>query len=84
MLYLMLWILAAEDDVRQEVGGTWEMLFLDSGIESGVFFVGEGVQVAAHALQAVQYLDGRATAGALEAHVLAEVGHPLFASLFVS
>jgi hypothetical protein len=79
VLYLVLWILTAEDDIRQQVNGTRKVLLLDGCIEGGVLLVGKGVQVAAHTLQAVQYLDGRTASGALEAHVLAKVCHAFFA-----
>ena len=49
----MLWVLAVEDDVGQQVDGLIDMFFLDSGIEGGIFFIGESVQVAAQLFKAL-------------------------------
>ena len=72
-------IAAAEDDVAQQVDGTGQVFLQDGGIEHGVLLIGEGVQVASHTLQAVQYLECRAALRALETDVLTEMGQPLLA-----
>ena len=46
MVYLMLWILAMENDIRQQVDGTHEMLTLDGCIEDRIFFIGKSIQIA--------------------------------------
>ena len=84
VFHLVLRVLAAEDDIRQQIDGTWKMGFLNGGIEGGVFLVGESVQVATDTLQTVKYLDGRTASGPLETHVFAKVGHALFACQFVT
>ena len=46
MVYLMLWILAMENDIRQQVDGTHKMLTLNSCIEDRIFFIGKSIQIA--------------------------------------
>ena len=55
---LVVRVLAVEDDVEQQVDGPRQVLLEYGGIEDGVFLVGEGVEVATHRLQTVQYLQG--------------------------
>jgi hypothetical protein len=47
-----------ENDIRQQVDGTHEMLTLDGCIEDRVFLVGESIQIAPEALKTVEYLHG--------------------------
>ncbi len=75
---------AVEDDVCQQVDGTWQVFLEDGSIEDGVFLVRKGVQVAAYALQTVENLQGSAPVGAFEGDVFTEVGQSLFACFLLS
>ena len=75
---LLLWIQAVEHDVCQHIDGLSKMLLRDGGIEAGVFFVGEGVEFTAQSLDGIDNLEGIAPCGALEGHVLTEMGEPFF------
>jgi len=79
LVNLRLRVLAVEDDVGQQVSGAVEMVAVDGGVVGGVLLVSKGVQLAAHALQGVDDLQGVAPLRALEGDVFAEVGHSLFA-----
>lgn len=62
-----------EDDVGEEVHGSGDMFLQDGGIIYRALLVGVGVEVASHALQAVEDMPSLASLGALEGDVLAEV-----------
>ena len=84
VFYFVLGILAAEDNIRQQVDSAGKVFLLDSRIKHGVFFIGEGIQVSTDTLQAIEYLDSGTAMSALETHVFAKMGYALFASLFVA
>ena len=64
-----------EDYVAQEVHGAWKVLLLHGSVEHRYLLVGKGVEVASHTFQTVAYVPCPSALGALEGHVLAEVGH---------
>ena len=80
----MLRVLAVEDNVAEHIDGPLQILLLHHAVEHRVFLVGESVELATHALDVVDNLSGRATVGALEGQVLAEVGQPLLVGSFVA
>ena len=80
----MLRIGATEHDVGEQVDGSRQVLTHHRGIVDRVLFVGKSIQVAAHGLQAVQYLQGVAAVRTLEGDMFAEVGQSLLAWLFVA
>ena len=73
LVYLMLGILAMEDNISQDVYGLGKMLFRHGGIEHGVLLVGKGIQLASHALQGIDDLQSPPPLCALEGHVLTEM-----------
>ena len=79
LVYLGLWVRAVEHYVGEQVHGTGYVVAQYGGVVHGLLLVGEGVEVAAHALEAVHDVPCAAVRGALERHVLAEVGHALLA-----
>ena len=83
LVYLLLGIGGVEDDVGEEVHGSGDMFLQDGGIIYRALLVGVGVEVASHALQAVEDMPSLASLGALEGDVLAEVSQSLFARLLV-
>ena len=84
LLDLMLRVLAMEHDVAQHVDRPHHVLTGDGGIVDRIFLVRERIEFAAHALQRIDDLHGRASAGALEREVFAEVGQSLLARLLVA
>ena len=56
LVYLALWIDRVEHDVGEQVYRPVGMFVQHGGIEHGVFLVGEGVEVASHALHTVEYV----------------------------
>ena len=70
---------AVEDDVQEQGDGAFQVLTQEGGIVDGFFFARVGVEVASHALHAVQDLHGCEALGALEGHVLHEVRHATLA-----
>ena len=84
LVNLHLRILAVEDDIRQQFDGQTEVVAVDGGIKRGIFLIGKSVELAAHTLQGVDNLQGVALTGALEGHVLAEVGQSLLAGGLVA
>ena len=78
LVYLVLGICAEEDDVRQEIHGAREMLLQYGGVIHGVLLVCKGVELSAHAFEAVENLHCRTVLCSLERHVLAEMGDALF------
>ena len=44
LVYLVLGILAVEDDIRQQMDSLDEMVFCNGSIEHGIFLIGEGIQ----------------------------------------
>ena len=81
---LVLRITAVEHNVEQQVDGPCEVFLQNGSIEYGVFLVGKGVEIATYILQTIEYLQRRATLGALEGGVLAEVCQTLFATGFLT
>ena len=73
-----LWKCTVEHDVRQQFGGTEEMLFQESAVHYGLFLVGISVQVAAHPFHPVQNVPGLPFAGSFEDEVFHKMGHALF------
>ena len=84
LVYLVLRIGAVEHDVGEQVNGFRQMLAQHGSIEDGVFLVGEGVDVSAHAFQFVQYPHSVAPLRSLERHVLAEVRQSFLSCLLVA
>ena len=80
----MLWILAVEDDICEDIHGLSEVLFGDGGIEGGVFLVCEGIEFSTHTLQGIDDLQGMAFLRPFEGHVFAEMRHTLLARLFIT
>ena len=70
---------AVEDDVQEQGDGALQVLAQEGGIVDGLFLARVGVEVAAHALHAVQDLHGCEALGALEGHVLHKVRHTALA-----
>lgn len=83
LVYLRLRIGAVKDDVGEQVYGAVDVLLQYGGVIHRLLLVGEGVEVAAHALQMAQYLHRAAALRALESDMLAEVRHSLLASEFL-
>ena len=79
-----LWKCTVEHDVRQQFGGTQEMLLQESAVHYGLFLVGIGVQVAAHPFHPVQDVPGLPFAGSFEDEVFHKMGHALFVIPFVT
>ena len=71
-----------KDDVGEQVYGAVDVLLQYGGVIHRLLLVGEGVEVATHALQVAQYLHRAAALRALESDMLAEVRHALLASEF--
>jgi len=84
LVYFRLRVRAVQHDVGQQVNGARQVLPEQRRVEHGVLLVGEGVQVAAHSLEAVEYLQRVAARRALERDMLAEVGQPLLARQLVA
>ena len=63
-----------EDEVGEEVEGGGDVFVEDLDVEADGFFAGEGVEVAADGVDFAGELLGGAGGGALEDHVLDEVG----------
>ena len=84
LVELLLGVAAVEHDVGEQVYGAGHVVAQRGRIIHGVFLCREGVEVAPHALQAVEYVPGAAARGALEGGVLAEVGHALLARQLVA
>ena len=62
----------------------YDVLLQDGGVIHRALLVGVGIQVAAHALQAVENVPGFSALGALEGDVLAEMRQAFFARLLVA
>ena len=77
LIYLRLRISAVENNIRQHVHSLRQVLFQDSRIIDRVLLLRKGIQVAAHALQCVQYLQGTAARRSLEGDVLHEMRQSL-------
>ena len=75
---------AVKHNVREQVDSPRKMVPQYGAVVHRVFLVREGIEVSSHALEAVEYLHGRAPGGALERHVLAEMCQPLFARVLVT
>ena len=75
--YLLLWINTTEDDVTQQVYRLVQMVFQDSRIEYRIFLIGKGIEVTAHTLQTIQYLQGRALLSTLKSCMFAEMSQPI-------
>ena len=73
-----------EDDVGKQIHGSCDVLLQDGGVIHCALLVGVGIQVAAHALQAVENVPGFSALGALEGDVLAEVSQAFLARLLVA
>ena len=73
LVYLLLWISGVEDNVGEEVYGSGDVLLQDGGIVYRTLLVGISIEVAAHALQAVEDMPSLASLGTLKGNVLAEV-----------
>ena len=58
MAYLLFGIGTAEDDVAQQVDRLIQVVFQDSSIEHRILLIGKGIEVAAHTLQTIEYLNG--------------------------
>ena len=63
-----------EDEVGEQVEGGGDVFVEDLDVEADGFFAGEGVEVAADGVDFAGELLGGAGGGALEDHVLEEVG----------
>ncbi len=66
-----------EDEVGEEIEGGGDVLVEDLDVEADHLFAGEGVEVAADGVDLAGELLGGAGGGALEDHVLDEVGDPV-------
>ena len=75
---------AVEDDVGEQCYGPLYVLLPHRRIISGVFLVGEGVEVAAHAFQFVEDIGGLALLRSLEGDMLTEVGQSFFVFAFMA
>jgi hypothetical protein len=84
LVNLVLGIDGMEDDVGEQVHGPGKMSLEDGRVVDGVLLARECVEVAAHALQAVQHMPGLAALRSLEGDVLAKMGQSLLALLFVT
>lgn len=84
VVYLVLGVLAVEDNIGEEVYGPCEMLALDGSIEDGILLVGKGIQVATDTLQTVKDLECGAALGALEGGMLTEMGQAFLAGSFLT
>ena len=84
LVYLGLRIGAVEHDVGEQVYGPRQMVFQNGCVVDGVFLVGEGIQVAPHALQTVEHVPGPPPGGAFESDMLAKVGQSLLTRKFVA
>ena len=84
LVYLRLRINRVEDDVGKQVHCSCDVLLQDGRVINRALLVGVGIQVAAHALQAVENVPRLASLGALEGDVLAEMRQPLLARLLVA
>ena len=62
----MLWIGAMEDDVCQHIDSLQKVFVLYSAVEDRIFFIGEGIEFAAHTFNGVDYLHGTTVLGAFE------------------
>ena len=80
LVYLRLRIGAVEHDVGEQVDGAVDVLLQYGSVIHRLLLVGEGVEVATHALQMFQNLHRAAALRALESDMLAEVRHSLLAS----
>ena len=63
-----------KDEVGEDVERGLSLLFKHLDVEADIFLAGEGIQVAAHAVDLAGDLLGGAGGGALEDHVLDKVG----------
>src|SRR3712207_2090177 len=77
-------VCSSDLDVGQHVDGPGSVFFQDGSVVNGVFFGGEGVEIAAHALQAIEHMPCPSAGSALESSVFAEVGQPLLAGCLVT
>ena len=76
---LSLRIGAVEDNVGQEADGPFHMVAQHGSIINGMLLGGKGIQLAAHAFQFIEYLQGAALLRSLERGVLYEVGQSFLA-----
>ena len=67
-----------EDEVGEDVEGFGGVLVQDLDIEADGFLAGEGVEIAADAVDLTGDVLGGAGGGAFEDHVLDEVGEAVF------
>ena len=82
--YLSLGISAVEDDIGQQVNCHAQVLLRHRRIEHGALLVGIGIELTTQPFQGVDDLQRVAAPRALEGHVLAKVGQPLFAGLLMA
>ena len=67
-----------DGQVRQHIHRQGQILINDLGIQAGAVLAGKGVQLTAHRIHFLGNLPGGAVSGALEHHVLQEVGQTVF------
>ena len=73
-----------EHDVGKQIHCPGDVLLQDGRIIYGALLVGVGIEVAAHALQAVENVPRLAPLSALEGDVLAEMGESFFARFLIA
>ena len=73
-----------EGDVGEEVEATFVMLLEEGGLYAGLFLGGEGVEVAAHIVEAAQDMVGLAVLRAFEDGMLHKVGEAVLVGLLIT
>src|SRR6202008_3489091 len=76
--------LGAKNEIRQNVEGDGEMRVQYLGVEADLFLGSEGVEHAADGIHFAGDIFGGAAFGALEDHVLQEVGNAVFGGGFAA
>ena len=83
-LHVLLVEAGGEQHVQKQVGRPIQMLVQTAGVEAGVLLGGIGVHLAADGVHLPGQVSGGAAAGALEHHVLDEVGRAVLCRLLVA
>ena len=81
---LVLGISTVEDDIRQHIDSVHEVFFGDGCIEDGILLIRKGIQLATHAFEGIDDLQGMAALSTLEGHVLTEMGQSFFSRQFIT
>ena len=84
LVHLVLGVGAVEDNVSEQFEGARKILLQEGRVDDRLLLVGIGIEVATDILHAVEYVPSATLCGALEEHVLDEVGQTSLVGLLVA